>query len=926
MLRAWFARWVLGREPGLRHATLSWPMALLLVLALQVGAGALIFDLRFNNAPEAYFPRDSPAVQLRDALRADFPNDEMITVLLHGEDLFTLDFLRRLDEATQQLAAHPMVDRVSALTNFERIVGTAEGFETQRLVDVAQLQREVQRQAAAARSRGRAGASQRADPLVAVRARVMEDRFAPGLLMSRDGRHTAMVVRPHAMQDSAQRLELKLATLRALGDAGLMRWYAGDAGQVTLDVAQLDAILHDTMTLVPLTVAVGLAMLALTVGRWRPVAIGAGAMSTVVIAVLAAFAAFRVPYTMASAILPSLLAAYTVATLLHLYAGVQRAQRTVRSRRLCVDRAIGETRRPAAFNVLTTGAGLLSLTLVPIPPIQVFGIAGAAGTALVFCVVYVLVPPFLRHWDRKPWPSARSGLGGFGRLARRLTVLSLRWPRAVAAACVLAMLASAPYLARIVVETDLLAFFAEDHRINVDTRRIEENLVGVTSMEISLRSAEPGGLQSVAVLRQVQSLQEWLEAQPEVDRSISVVDLVEEMNWAMNEEDPAFRTLPATDRLLRQYLLVYDGDDLYELVDRDFGHARIALNLNVHGTQGIAALMERIRARLAEQPLDGVGVDIGGESRLLADQVDLLVGGQLRSFAGAFVLIFLILALLWRSASAAGIAMVPNLAPLFFIFVLMGAVDIRLDMATVMIASVVLGITIDDTIHLLDGWRQRVRSGLPNMLAIMRTFESSGRAVLATSAVLVAQFSLLALSDFVPTSNFGLMTATGLVAGLVFEFTLLPVLLLAWGRWRERRAGSGLRQREMQPSVAQDWPATELLLPAVAARVEQPARRLLVCQGPACRSAGAAVLWERLSQAQADLAAEGLTLQLTKTSCLGPCAVAPVLHVYPEDVCYGPVDAAALEEVLNGHLVAGRVAVARLAPAVQDEPAAAQPS
>jgi uncharacterized protein len=905
-MRAWFRRWIWGREPGLRHGTLSWPLALALVLVLQVGGHALVFDLRFNNAPEVYFPPDSPAVQLRDALRADFPNDESLTVLFHGEDLFSPEFLRRLDEATVLLAAHPMVERVSALTNFERIAGTGDGFETQRLVDLDALE-----QALARSARPRRGAAP-PDPLAALRQRVMEDRFAPGLLVSEDGRHMALSVRPHPLRDSAQRLELKLATLRVLGETGLMRWYVADAGPVTLDVAQLDAILRDTMTLVPLTVAVGLAMLAVTVGRWRPVAIGAAAMATVVVPVLAGFAVFRVPYTMASAILPSLLAAYTVATLLHLYAGVQRAQRTVRSRRLCVDRAIGETRRPAAFNVLTTGAGLLSLTLVPIPPIQVFGIAGAAGTALVFLVVYGLVPPFLRHWDRKPWPAARSGLGQFGRVARRLTVLSLRWPRTVAAVMVLAVLAGTPMLARVAVETDLLAFFPDTHRINVDTRRVESALVGVTSMEIALRAEDEGQLQRVAVLRQVQALQQWLEAQPEVDRAVSMVDLVEEMNWAMNDEEPGFRALPGTDRLLRQYLLVYDGNDLYELVDRDFSHSRIALNLNVHGAQGITALIERIRAQVAAQPLDGVQVDVGGQSRLLAEQVELLVGGQLRSFAGAFAMIFLIMALLWRSATAAVVAMVPNVAPLFFIFVLMGAVGIRLDLATVMIASVVLGITIDDTLHLLHGWRQRVKAGVPHVLAILRSFEASGRAVLATSAVLVSQFALLALSDFVPTSNFGLMTATGLLAGLAFEFTLLPVLLLAWGRWQTHRQRS---VPDTQPAPAEDWPATELLLPPPTARVPQPARRLLACQGPACKAAGSAVLWQRLSEAQAHLAAEGVTVHLTKTSCLGPCAAAPALHVYPEDVGYGPVDAVALEAVLNRHVLTGQVATAHLSPA-----------
>jgi len=93
----------------------------------------------------------------------------------------------------------------------------------------------------------------------------------------------------------------------------------------------------------------------------------------------------------------------------------------------------------------------------------------------------------------------------------------------------------------------------------------------------------------VATLGAVRDFQRWLEALPEVDRSVSMVDLVEEMHWAMNGEKPAFRALPGNDRLLRQYLLVYDGEDLYELVNRDFQHARILLNLNVHGANEIGA-------------------------------------------------------------------------------------------------------------------------------------------------------------------------------------------------------------------------------------------------------------------------------------------------------------------------------------------------
>ena len=121
--------------------------------------------------------------------------------------------------------------------------------------------------------------------------------------------------------------------------------------------------------------------------------------------------------------------------------------------------------------------------------------------------------------------------------------------------------------------------------------------------------------------------------------------------------------------------------------------------------------------------------------------------------------------------------MVPNLAPLFFIFVVMGVTGISLDVATVLIASIILGITVDDTIHLYHGYQHRLRHGVSPAFAIIRSMESSGRAVIAISMVLIAQFILLGLSDFRPTAHFGMLCAVGLFAGQVFELLLMPALL-----------------------------------------------------------------------------------------------------------------------------------------------------
>lgn len=900
-MKAFIARWIFGRPAGARVPQLSWPLALVIVLAAHALSFVELDRLTFNNSAEAYYPTDAPAVLLRNQLRQDFPTDEVLTVLFKGDQLFGKDFLGRLDKATAVLKANALVDRVITVATVEHISGSEDGFSVSPLVDMRNL----------------AGKSPEA-----IRSRVLADRFAPGGLVSRDGRYMAMVVRPKPLDKTSERLELTVAVARAINDAGLRTFYAGEAGPVTMDVAQLQSILSDTMRFVPLTVAAALALMFWVVGRVRPVVIGGVAISTVVVVTLAGVAASGRPYTMASAILPSLLSAYTVVTLLHLYAGVQRAQRHGGDRIAVVDAALLETLKPAIFNVLTTSAGLLSLLLVPIPPIQLFGVAGAAGTLVVFLVVYGLVPPFLHSWDRKPWPSRGGGMGLLGRASKFLAMLSLRRPKVVLIGFGIFLLTLFPLLGRVQVETDLLSFFSETHPINVSTRAIEANLTGVTTLEVSLRADSRDAFQSVETLRLVKRLQSWLEAQPEVTRTSSMVDAIEEMHWAMNRQRDGFRALPPSDRLLRQYLLVYDGSDLYELVNRDFQHSRIVVNLSVHGTKATSQVIDRLRAHLQAQPLQGLVVDIGGYGRLLSDQVDLLVSGQTGSFVGAFAQVYLMMLLLWRAPVSSALCMVPNLAPLFFIFVLMGWLGIPLDSSTVMIASVVLGITVDDTIHLHHGVKRRLAAGASAVFAIARGYEAVGRAVLATAAILIGQFLLLAASEFKPTANFGLMTATALAAGLVFELLLLPGLLMMWyGRARLRQAAGRGRGIESSGTPRSASAKASSLPLAREMAIDEPAaggpdagtaaappssgrHHVLVCQGEPCRRGGAAQLWRLLRTEQQRLIdeAKGRHIHLTKTGCLGPCGHSPVVQIYPQGVVYGSLEPEDLTRVIESHI------------------------
>ncbi|MFA5243322.1 MAG: MMPL family transporter [Sulfuricella sp.] len=744
---------------------LSLKTAISLIVLIHLVAGAFLLRLEFNNAPELYFPKDSPASVLERQLRAEFPSDEILIGLFTGSDLYSKEFLAAIDRVSQRMEKIPDVERVFSVTNVDHIASSADGFTVERLIDPEKLDDTT--------------AEER-------KAHVMQDRFIPGWLASKDGSSLALIVRTKKLEESRQRTAIEAAFHAAVKAEKLAEKLVAVAGPVALDAAEMRSMLHDSILFTPLVVLLGLLLLLWVVGRLPPVIIGAVAMSTVTVSCVALISAMGKPYTLVTAMVPTLLSAYTIGNMLHLYAALQRMRKAGFRSPKRVIFAMQFMHKPALFNMLSTAAGMISLVLVPIPPIQVFGVVSAFGTLMIYLVVIYLVPPLLVKYDRGHWPKKSSGLAWTKRISYGIASFGMRHAAWVAAGIALLAVLATPQIFKVQTESDLLKFFDASHPLTKSTQMIEERLVGVTALEIVVDGPGRDAFKDADRLKLLKSVQEWAETLPEVDRTLSMMDIVEEMNWAFSGEEASARTLPHNNKLLSQLLLIYDGRDLQELVNNEYQRTRILLNVNVHGANAIQAVIEKIEARLAKIEAPGITWQIAGSGRLFSDQEDLLVVGQQHSFMGAFGQIFLIMLFLWRSVPAAVISMLPNLAPLVFIFVVMGSTGIHLDMATVLIASVVLGITVDDTIHFFHNYLERRHKGRGVVFSLARSFEASGRAVVAISILLVAQFMLLVSSSFQPTSHFGLLTSAGLLAGQLLELLLLPALIVLWSRLKIR--------------------------------------------------------------------------------------------------------------------------------------------
>ena len=730
---------------------------------------ALLLGLNINNDPKVYFPDDEPAVIIDEALREKFPNDQVFILLFEGVALFSDGVLTAYHQLAQKLEEHPLIDKVFGLTTRDHISGSEDGFLVEPIINTRDLDNTtpIQRQQAA-----------------------IADRFARDALVARDGSAIALIIVPVTLDKSVQRLQLVKEVIATVQAVRLEGYLTARTGHTPLDIAELRSMLRDNMIFIPATVLIGLFLIWWLFRRWLAVALTGISIGVVVSSTVVLYVLTNQPFTLISSIVPPLLSALTVAALVHLYNAVNYAARRGMTGRIRVTYAVGEIQRPALFTALTTAAGLMSLATSPIPAIRTFGLISAAGVMFIYLLVIVILPPIFARWDTKAWPHGKTGLRWMDLLVGILYRLGIRRPLGVVLLTATALGACIPALWQIKVETSLQEFFSAEHPVRRDTDHFEAKMSGTGTLDVIFETSERDGLKNPEYLAFMRSFQTWVEQLPAVDKTVSPADFIEEMHWGFNAEDPAFRRIPDNPELVSQYLFIYDGEDLYDYVDQEFSTSHISLSINVHPANEIAALMEKIRDYLGERIPVGLEWEIAGNSRLFADMEELLVKGQVYSLWGVLGLIFLLMLILWRSLGDALLCMIPNISPILLIFIVMGFSEIWLDMATAMVASVAVGIAVDDTIHVYHGYRKRMRAGASPVQALARTYRQAGRAVMTTTIILSAQFMILMLSLFQPTSHFGLLTSIGLWAALLFDLLLLPSILILLTNYKKSRKSS----------------------------------------------------------------------------------------------------------------------------------------
>ncbi|SMC20999.1 hypothetical protein SAMN02746041_01082 [Desulfacinum hydrothermale DSM 13146] len=720
---------------------------------------------------------DHPDTRYYEEFKQQFGNDEFFVIALEADNLFTEQKLRTIKDVTERLENLEGVRQVISLANAMDAAGSDD------VVTIAPFLEHIPRDEPS---------------LQRLKRQIQTHPVYAKQLISSDGRVAAIMVFPEIKEnDPAFRLRLIDATKDVLQSFGFSAGSYHMVGWTVVNVALSTYMNRDLRIFIPISYLVISLMLYFCFSSLRITLIGIVNILLCLASTLGFFVIYNMRLNNVTAIVPPLIMALSLSDTIHFFSAVLgrsdpsgsfRNNRHMRT-------ALTDIFIPCFLTTLTTFAGFLSLATSKMPPIRDFAWAACTGIAFEFFYFLFFVPSALLLLGPQVVQLGRVGVW-FDNLLEWASHFLMKYKKRLTWVC-LSVIGVGIFLSlQIRVNTNIVSNFLPSDPVRRSLNFVEAKLCGVGTLDLVVTSDKPGTLIDVQNLEYMDSLSMKLRRMDSIDKVVSIVDLLKDTHKAMNSEDMAFYTLPPSRELAAQYLLLFDPEDLDDFLNDSRDKARISIFLNEHDSSSQKKLIQDIRAIAASTIPEGLKVRLTGRVLQEVNNIDELVNGQIQSLALAFLMIWMILLMTYRSLFYLWVSALANLFPVAINFALMRLLGIPLNTGTALIVVVGIGIAVDGTIHMLSHYRMKISEGVTRQDSIISAVTHKSYALALSAFILMIGFGVLLTSRFVPTIQFGALSAAIMFTALIGDVVFLPSLILSLSGSRrnivEARAGVGL--------------------------------------------------------------------------------------------------------------------------------------
>lgn len=742
-----------------------------LVVAAALGAAAyaaLGFEkLQYSNNYRVFFSTENPELKAFEEFQAVYSKNDNILFILSpkdGGDAFTRDTLSASARITAAGWTAPFAQRVDSLNNFQNTRAEGDDLIVEDLVgDLDAL----------------------SDEDLAGREAIAKDEpIIFGQLLSTDGKAIAVNIVFNFPEQSLDEVPQAVAFARALR-AEIEAAHPGLdvvlSGTTMLNTAFSEAAVDDYKFLLPLMfviITAATAMAVRSVGATVAILIVV-VLSCVVAMGWAGYAGIKLAGPAPSS--PIVILTLAIADSIHILIGARKAMRGGLTKRAAIIEAMRINFLAVFLTSVTTIVGFLTLNFSDSPPFRDLGNISAVGIAAAWAFSITLLPALIAILP------LRVRAAGAGRSGPPLIVRFGDFVASHARVLMVLTGAAAAYLITLIPTIEISDRFRTyfDQRIEFrrDTDKATEHF-GFNFIEFNIPAGGPDMVVDPSFLRRLEDFSQWLRAQENVTHVFTVSDIMKRLNRNMNADDPAFYRLPEERDLAAQYLLLFElslpyGLDLTDRINIDKSATRVTATLSGDATTPeIRKFLADSRAWLEENAPENVGPATGANvmfTFIAQRNIESMISGTFVAIGA----IGLIMVIALRSLAMGLLSLLPNSLPIAASFGVWALLVGEVGFSVSTIASISLGIVIDDTIHFMTKYMRSIREGgLTPRDAVRASFEQVGVPLLINTVILTAGFGVLAFSAFKILAEMGMLTSITIVLALVFDFLFLPGLLL----------------------------------------------------------------------------------------------------------------------------------------------------
>ncbi len=752
-----------------RIVAARWSIVAVYALVLPIGVLLALRVPSDNSLDRLIVPSDPDSLDTREFQKI-FPEGQNIVLLAESKDPFAPEALAKFAAIEERLARVRSVEAFSALTIFRRVrpdfSATPEHAEAfRRFATGTKL----------FRKQGLVG-----DGFLGIPVELR--------VVGQDERNEALAAIDHALAPiEADRSPL--TAIRRVGGPYLDAYLEGETARATARSFPL----------------FGLFVIALNLFLYRSKRTLAAFLITLAVAVAltVGFAALvGYAFTIVSSLVPLTVLITCTATLVYIHSRFVEHPDGI----LDVDHqvfALANKFVACTASIFAAAVGFAALAVSGIRPIREMGLWVSAGLAITWVTVFTLFPALQRILATPTQQERRIAGGWFPLLIARIPAWSYRWRFVLVAGSLLLLVAGAVALFGIPglvepmrLETDALDYIDESLPVYQDTRRFEQAISGLTVAEVWVRTPS-GAVLDASVLRGLDRFSERLERDGRIGSVVGPTTMLRWMRYVGGggdrlPTDPAawgklaadLEQLLLREASLRSYIDVGSlSDARLQVITRgsDFGDVRDLKSFLQQAWDEAAA---------AEPAMASCSMKVVGQGILQSKIAHYLVPTLVESFAITAVIIFVTFLLVFRSGAARLMAMIPSLFAILVMFLFMRVTGMALNVATILIASTVLGASENDQIHFFYHFQERRRTGTTEE-SMRHALLIAGRAILFATLINAGGFLALALSDLPPMRQFGILSAGAFLLSMLADFTVLPAAL--WIFFRERPDAPGER-------------------------------------------------------------------------------------------------------------------------------------